>query len=109
MAKKDLFLISYLRSMYTRQPLRTTSCSGPMLLARVVRNVCPNRVGAQAEEPVGFRVNHRIGEPLDRYFINIFLFSVHITISQFTNYSRPCHDWRPSPPPQLFYAPVDGM
>eukprot|EP01120_Amphizonella_sp_Union-15-10_P013826 TRINITY_DN6515_c0_g1_i1.p1 TRINITY_DN6515_c0_g1~~TRINITY_DN6515_c0_g1_i1.p1 ORF type:complete len:480 (-),score=72.39 TRINITY_DN6515_c0_g1_i1:76-1515(-) len=34
---------------------------------------------------------------------------LNILIDRFGNVSRPCHDWRPSRPPQIFAAPVNGV
>lgn len=35
--------------------------------------------------------------------------NVIIEIARWSNISSPAHDWRPSIPPELFYAPADGF
>jgi len=45
----------------------------------------------------------------ERVIDGISLKRVNITITQFTNYSRPSHDWRPAPAPDLVYAATDGI
>jgi len=41
---------------------------------------------------------------------NLTFTQVNLTISQwYSNVSRPCHDWRPAPPPAVVYAPTNGF
>ncbi|KAH3746136.1 Glycoside hydrolase, family 28 [Pelomyxa schiedti] len=37
------------------------------------------------------------------------MLNVDITIGVWGNVSRPCHDWRPAPPPDMPYAPIDAF
>jgi len=36
--------------------------------------------------------------------------NVSVTVSQwYSNYANPCHDWRPSEPPEMVPSPIDGF
>lgn len=37
------------------------------------------------------------------------LINISLSIGVFSNISNPSHDWRPSPEPQIVYAPIDGF
>lgn len=39
----------------------------------------------------------------------IYFDQVHVTIDRFSNISRPTHDWRPTPPPDVEPCKVDGF
>eukprot|EP00026_Physarum_polycephalum_P018656 Phypoly_transcript_20318.p1 GENE.Phypoly_transcript_20318~~Phypoly_transcript_20318.p1 ORF type:complete len:219 (+),score=19.29 Phypoly_transcript_20318:65-658(+) len=67
-----------------------------------MNNITLSNISAMSENGV---VIASFGPPItDLVFTNI-----NIVISQFTNYSRPCHDWRPAPGNALFYAPTNGF
>lgn len=40
---------------------------------------------------------------------NVFFDNVNITIAKLSNYSRPCHDYRPSAQPDVVTSSVDGI
>ena len=63
------------------------------------------RVVARSENGVVVAAGND-GEPWAR---DIRFTDVHVTIGRFGNISRPCHDWRPAIPPEMFTAPTDGF
>eukprot|EP01113_Clastostelium_recurvatum_P037077 TRINITY_DN5386_c0_g1_i1.p1 TRINITY_DN5386_c0_g1~~TRINITY_DN5386_c0_g1_i1.p1 ORF type:complete len:485 (+),score=73.63 TRINITY_DN5386_c0_g1_i1:25-1455(+) len=45
----------------------------------------------------------------DRPLMNFTFKNISLHIHQFSNISRPSHDYRPAPPPAIYYAPTDGI
>lgn len=73
-----------------------------------VRDVSFNDIKARAESGVVVyaAVDREPGLPK---ISGLVFDNVIIEIARWSNISSPAHDWRPSIPPELFYAPSDGF